>query len=96
MSKITSEDVKKIANLARLDVADNQTGALAEQMNGILGYIETLGELNTDGVEPTSHAIPLGTAWREDKAKTSPDPAKALANSPENSGEFIVVPRIIE
>lgn len=96
MSKITPEDVTKIATLARLDVPEEQKSALAQQMNGILGYIEMLNELDTDGVEPTSHAIPIGTAWREDVAVKSPAPEKALKNSPERSDEFVVVPKIIE
>ena len=65
-------------------------------MDAILGYVEKLKELNTDGIVPTSHAVPMENAFREDSAQPSIGLEKALANAPVSSGSFFVVPKVIE
>jgi aspartyl-tRNA(Asn)/glutamyl-tRNA(Gln) amidotransferase subunit C len=96
MSKITREEVEHVAHLARLRIPDNQMEMFTDQMNDILVYMEKLQQIDTKDVEPTSHAVPLPTAWREDVIEPSLDPEKALANAPDREDQFIVVPRVIE
>ena len=88
--------MEHVAHLARLRIPSDQIEMLTGQMNQILSYMEKLGELDTEGVEPTSHPVPLPTAWREDEVKASLDPEKALANAPERADQFVVVPKVIE
>ena len=96
MASITRKEVEHVAGLARLNIPEDQIGMFTEQMNVILGYMSKLEELDTSGVEPTSHPVSLPTAWREDVVVESPDPGKALANCPDEKDGFIVVPKVIE
>jgi len=96
MAKITKEEVEHVAHLARLHIPDQQIVMFTEQMNQILSYMGKLEELDTEGVEPTSHAVPLPTAWRDDKVQPGPAPEKALGNAPDCEDQFIVVPKVIE
>ena len=93
--KITIAEVEHVAKLARLQISSDEKENLTEQMNRILLYMEKLNELNTVGVEPTSHVLDLHNAFRADAVKESLPREQALENAPEaNEAEFIV-PRII-
>ena len=93
--KITIAEVEHVAKLARLEISFEEKENLTEQMNRILLYMEKLSELNTVGVEPTSHVLDLHNAFRADAVKESLPREQALENAPEaNEAEFIV-PRII-
>lgn len=93
--KITEKEVEHVAELARLEVNAEEKQQLTEQMNRILMYMDKLNELNTEGVPPTSHAIDLNNAFREDVVLESMERTDTLKNAPEtNEGEFIV-PRVI-
>jgi aspartyl-tRNA(Asn)/glutamyl-tRNA(Gln) amidotransferase subunit C len=65
-------------------------------MGAILGYVEKLKELNTDGILPTSHAVPMENAFREDAARPSIGIEKALSNAPDRVENFYRVPKVIE
>ncbi len=93
--KISVEEVKHVATLARLAFPEDELDAFTQQLNSILTYIEKLEELDTEGVEPTFHAVSLDTPYREDKIKDSPGPDVILANAPERDEDFFVVPRVI-
>jgi aspartyl-tRNA(Asn)/glutamyl-tRNA(Gln) amidotransferase subunit C len=93
---ISRQDVEHVARLARLALSNAELERMREQLNGILGYIDTLRALDTAGVEPTSHAVPLVNVMREDDNRPSLPQAQALGNAPDRSGEFFRVPRIIE
>ena len=93
---ITDKDVQYIAKLARLKVEDHEVGKLAEELGSILGYIQKLGELNTDGVEPTSHVLDLYSVTREDEVKPSLGTELALSNAPESDHGHFKVPKVIE
>ena len=93
---ITVADVEYVARLARLELTSGEKTQFAEQMDAILGYVEKLKEVNTDGVVPTSHAVPMENSFREDIVQPSIGLEKALANSPERSGSFFAVPKVIE
>ena len=94
--KLSSKDVEYVARLARLEITDQETEKFTVQLNDILGYIDKLNELNTDGVEPMTHAIAVNNAFREDKIIDSIGTKKALANAPDGRGEFFRVPKVID
>lgn len=94
--KITVSDVEYVARLARLELSDTEKVLFADQMGAILGYADKLKELDTKGIVPTSHAVPIENAFREDIVGSSIGLEKALANAPERSGSFFAVPKVIE
>jgi len=96
MSRISRAEVERIASLARLSLSDAESDRLAGELDTILEYVETLSEVEIEGVEPTAHVIPLATPLREDRAVAPMDPELAVANAPERSGSAFVVPKVIE
>lgn len=94
--KMTVAEVEHVARLARLELTAGEKELFAGQMDAILGYVEKLKRLDTDGIVPTSHAVPMENAFREDAVRPSIGPEKALANAPEKTGTFFVVPKVIE
>jgi aspartyl-tRNA(Asn)/glutamyl-tRNA(Gln) amidotransferase subunit C len=93
--KITRETVLHVAGLARLSLSEAELESSVRQLNAILEYMEQLGTLDTRGVEPTEHVIPLETPFREDRVVPSLDPERSLQNAPERSGGFFKVPKIL-
>lgn len=93
--KITSEEILHVANLARLHMSQEEVGPMARHLEDILTYVAKLNELDTEGVIPTTHAISIVNAFREDEVRPSLDREKALDNGPQQNGEFFVVPRVI-
>jgi len=93
---ISPEDVRHVARLARLALTDEELERMREQLDAILAYIDKLRELDVEGVEPTSHAVPLVNVMRDDEITPSLSQDAALANAPDRAGEFFRVPRIIE
>jgi len=69
MAKLTKEEVKHIAHLARLAISEEEAEKFTEQLGKITEYVETLNELDTTDVEPTSHVLPIVNVMREDVAK---------------------------
>ena len=96
MKNITVADVEHVARLARLELTPGEKELFAGQMNAILGYVEKLKGLDTEGIVPTSHAVPMENAFREDAVQPSIGLEKALANAPNSSGSFFAVPKVIE
>ena len=94
--KISKQEVIDTAELARLDFEDSELEKFTEQLGNILEYIEDLNELNTDGVEPTSHVLELTTPLREDRVKQLITTEEALQNAPDKDDDFFVVPKVIE
>lgn len=92
---ISKEDVESVANLARLELSSNETSAMTEQLATILGYVAKLDEVDCSSVEPTTHALSLTNAFRDDEVAESLEQAEALANGPEQNGSAFVVPRVI-
>ncbi|MEW9701337.1 Asp-tRNA(Asn)/Glu-tRNA(Gln) amidotransferase subunit GatC [Paenibacillus sp. SI8] len=93
---ITKTDVEHVAKLARLDLTDKEKEQFTEQLNAILKYAEQLNELNTDGVEPTSHAMPLVNVMREDATKPSLPIEKVMLNAPDEEDGQFKVPAVLE
>ena len=94
--KITVKDVQYVANLARLELTDEELGNLTKQLDGILTYMNKLNELDTEGIEPLSHVLPLKNVYREDKVTSSLPVEEVLKNAPCREGGFFKVPKVIE
>lgn len=93
--KITKEEVGRVATLARLSLQEEEKELYAKQLDQILSYIEKLNEVNTDGVEPTSHSMPIKNPMREDIVKESLSQEDALSNAPDKEKGCFKVPKII-
>jgi len=93
--KITKEEVLHVANLARLDVDKVLIDKFAGQIGTVLEYVDKLKALDTEGVIPTSHAIFLTNAFREDDERQSFDSDSALSNAPEKEDGNFIVPKVI-
>ncbi len=88
--------VRRIATLARIHVDDAELPALQAELNGILGWIEQLNEVNVEGIEPLTGAAQMALKMREDVVTDGGYPEKILANAPERAGDFFVVPKVVE
>lgn len=88
--------IEHLSRLARLSLSDGEAKLFGEQLSSILGYMEKLNELDTEGVEPTSHVILIRNVDREDSPRPSLDREEALRNAPDHTNSFYRVPRIIE
>ena len=93
--KITREEVVHVAKLARLNLDEEAVELYTRQLGEILTYIDTLNRVDTDNVPPTSHAIFINNAFREDKVKASVPVERVLANAPESEDGSFVVPKVI-
>jgi len=93
--KITMEDVEHVARLARLTFTEEEKKLYAQQLSTILLYIDKLNELDTKDIEPTSHAIRLKNAFRDDEVKKSISQDRSLSNAPRKDKGSFVVPKVI-
>jgi aspartyl-tRNA(Asn)/glutamyl-tRNA(Gln) amidotransferase subunit C len=93
---ITVKDVEHVAKLARLELNEAEKQQFTEQLNAILKYAGQLESLNTDGVAPTSHAMPLVNVMREDQARPSLPLEKVLLNAPDEEDGQFKVPAVLE
>jgi aspartyl-tRNA(Asn)/glutamyl-tRNA(Gln) amidotransferase subunit C len=96
VAKINVEEVRYVAALARLDLAPAEEGRLTGQLNAILEFMDQLAEVDTAGIEPTSHVLPLTNVMREDVVLPGLSNAEALANAPAAEQGHFAVPKIIE
>lgn len=96
MATITTEGVRHVANLARLEFNAEETQHFTEQLARILDYIGKLNELETDDVPPTSHIHPLQNVTKPDVVKSSYPREEVLANAPEVEAGYFGVPRVID
>jgi len=94
--KISRKEVEYVAGLARLSLREEEIEALTSDMDSILAYVEKLNELETAGIIPTAHAVPVENAFREDEIRPSLGTSKALQNSPESENGCFRVPKVIE
>lgn len=95
-SKISAQDVEHVARLARLELTAAEKDRMSRELDGILTYIDKLRALDTAGVEPTSHAVPVSNVMRDDVPRPSLPRTEILANAPDLQGDLFRVPRIIE
>jgi aspartyl-tRNA(Asn)/glutamyl-tRNA(Gln) amidotransferase subunit C len=93
---LTVEQVKKVATLARLELSDADLGKMADQLNAILGYVDQLAGVNTDGVEPLAHPLPVQNVFRDDVPVPSLPVDAALQNAPTRLADFFGVPAVFD
>ncbi len=96
MGEIAGDEVERVVALAKLELSEEEVAGMARDLGAILRHAESLATLDTDGVPPTAHVIPLNTPLREDAAQPPIDPKLAVANAPLAAGSAFVVPRVIE
>lgn len=94
--KITKEEVLHVAALARLKFSDEDAKKLEADMEGLINFADTLSELETEGVVPTAHAIPMQNAFRPDEVKPSFERKEILKNAPDFDEEGFIVPKVVE
>lgn len=93
--KITRKEVEHVAHLARLHLGSEELDLMTEQLDMILSYVAKLEELDTEGIEPTTHAFSISNAFREDIVEPSLDQDTALENGPDHNDDSFIVPRVI-
>jgi aspartyl-tRNA(Asn)/glutamyl-tRNA(Gln) amidotransferase subunit C len=99
MSKISADEVRQTALLARLELSDGEVERLTRELDAILGYMESLSKLDVAGVEPTTHAVPVELPLREDVLEAlAPQLGveAALGDAPRQHDGLFEVPKIIE
>lgn len=93
---LDKETVRKVSKLAHIRMDDTELDRLAPQLSGILKWVEQLGEVNTDNVEPLANVVDITLSLREDKVTDGGYAEKVLANAPEETQGYFVVPKVVE
>lgn len=93
---ISDETIEYVGILAKLELSDEEKEAAKSDMGRMLDYIDMLGELDTEGVEPMSHAFPVQNVFREDEVTCGDMRDKIIANAPEEKNGMFVVPKTFE
>ncbi len=88
--------VRRIAKLARIRVEEGEIPGLSAELNGILGYVEQLNEVNVEGIEPLSGGAQMAMRLRADVVTDGDIAEKILANAPDRAGDFFAVPKVVE
>ncbi|HCI72155.1 MAG TPA: Asp-tRNA(Asn)/Glu-tRNA(Gln) amidotransferase GatCAB subunit C [Balneola sp.] len=93
---VSEKDVRYIANLARLQVTNEEARSYAKDMSSILEYMDLLNEVDTSNIEPLEHVIDLESRFRKDEAKEPLSHEDALKNAPDADSDYFRVPKVIE
>lgn len=93
---VSREDVRKVARLSRIAVPEERLDALAEELSGILDWIEQLNEVDVEGVEPMTSVVETRLPMREDIVTDGNRQDEILANAPRSEDGFFVVPKSVE
>ncbi len=93
---IDTDTVRKVADLARIAVTEEELAPLAEELNAILGWVEQLGEVDVEGVEPMTSVTPMALKQRADVVTDGNRQADILANAPDAREGFFTVPKVVE
>ncbi|WP_163528698.1 Asp-tRNA(Asn)/Glu-tRNA(Gln) amidotransferase subunit GatC [Halobacillus ihumii] len=96
MSRISKDEVKHVAHLARLSINEEEADMFTKQLDDIIMYAEQLNELDTEGVEPTTHVLNLQNVMRKDEPKKWITKQEALKNAPDKQDGQFKVPSILE
>ena len=92
---LSEPEVRKLALLARLELSDEEVATIGPQLTSILGFIEKLSELDTDGVEPMTTALDVDNRWRDDEIVPGLSNEQALQNSPAKDDDCFLVPPVL-
>ena len=93
---VDADTVKRIARLARIHVEPEALPAMAQELNGILNWIEMLREVDTTGVQPMAGGGAQALRWRDDVVTDGAQADAVLANAPDREGEYFGVPKVVE
>ena len=93
---LNRDDVRKIAFLARIKIEDAELEPLADELNSIIGRVEQLGEVNTDGIQPMTSVAEMLTPQRPDQVTDGNVTEKVLANAPDRVKDFYAVPKVLD
>jgi aspartyl-tRNA(Asn)/glutamyl-tRNA(Gln) amidotransferase subunit C len=93
---IDKETARRVAHLARIGVEESDLEPLAAELSGILGWVEQLGEVDIEGIEPMTSVTPMQLKWREDVVTDGGIRDEVLANAPAARGGFFTVPKVVE
>lgn len=93
---VTKEDVRKVARLSRIAVPEERLDELAGELNGILGWIDQLNEVDISDVDPLTSVVETKLPMREDVVTDGNIPDQVLANAPRTEDGFFVVPKSVE
>lgn len=93
---VDADTVKRIGQLARIRITDEEVAALEGELNAILGFVEQLSEVDITGVEPMTSVTPMKLRRREDKVTDGGYAEKVVANAPLTEDNFFVVPKVVE
>lgn len=92
---ITKDNVLHVAGLARLDLSQEEVARYEVELNDVLEFMEKLNELDTQGVEPTTHVLDISNVFRQDIVVASSDVEEILANAPDREDDYFKVPSIL-
>ena len=93
---LSSKEVLKVGTLSRIRLTPEEVEKFSSQLSGILDYVDKLRELDTQGVEPLAHALPIHNVLRPDEPRPGLTPEQALAGAPHADGYFFRVPRVLD
>jgi aspartyl-tRNA(Asn)/glutamyl-tRNA(Gln) amidotransferase subunit C len=94
--QVDEDLVRRIARLARIKISDEEAASLKGELSGILNWVEQLGEVDTDQVEPMTRVVPITLTKRKDVVTDGEIPDKVVANAPMSEDGFFVVPKVVE
>ena len=95
-NKISDETIEYVGILAKLELSEEEKLAARSDMERMLDYIDTLNELDTEGIEPMSHVFPVNNVFREDVVTNGDGGEDTLANAPERRDRAFVVPKTVD
>ncbi|MDF1719232.1 MAG: Asp-tRNA(Asn)/Glu-tRNA(Gln) amidotransferase subunit GatC [Minwuia sp.] len=93
---LDKDTVRRVAKLARIEVAEDRLEALGQELNQIIGFVEQLDEVDTSAVEPMTSVAKQKLRWRADKVTSGGQADKVTANAPASDMNFFVVPKVVE
>ncbi len=93
---VSKEDVKHIANLARLELNEEELEKYTKDLGNIVEFANTLSKIDVTGVEPTNHILNIKNVFRKDQLKDSYDREEILMNAPEKQAGCVSVPKVVE
>ncbi len=95
MADLDLDAVKKVAQLANLELSETELQEMAKHLGGILDYVEVLKQVDTENIEPLAHPIEVVNVFRDDEPTEMLPREQALQNAPETDGKYFVVPAIL-
>ena len=94
--RLSAEEVRQVAQLARIGLDDDEVEQMRDQLSNILDHFDVLGNLDTDGVEPTGHSVDVESVTRDDVVGDSLPREEVLSNAPDREADFLRVRAVLE